>query len=99
MMKTIDDVTKAMINKMKSSDGKPAGMTSVYKVKWWVRSDSFDNSPLRSGISNTTTKLHKSKAFLSKEKADSLVKELTLAFKTLNYDLEGVVEIEEEHVE
>lgn len=84
-------------NKVKGP--KPEHATTIYHVKWHLRSDSFDNFGVRASSSSTPIRLQKHKTFISKDKAETLYKELLTAFASLEYGLEGVVYIEEDYYE
>lgn len=97
MSQAVNDLMRAMMGKLKGP--KPEGATTIYRVNWHLRSDSFDGMTARIGSSVTTTRLHKTRSFVSQEKAQKLVEQLQEAFKTLDYGLEGLAYIEEDWYE
>lgn len=92
-MSSLNSIMDIMMNKKPKE--RPEGATSIYVVNWCVRSDSFDGLSARISSSSTPTKLYRSKHFVSKDKAEALRENLTKAFETLEYNLEGLVYIEE----
>ena len=96
-MTVTDDLMKAMMDKMKQP--KPEGATTIYRVKWHVRSDSFDHMTTRISSSPTPQRLDRSKSFVSKDKAQQLLDQLLEAFKVLDYTIEGRAYIEEDWYE
>lgn len=96
-MAITDDLMKAMMDKMKQP--KPEGATTIYRVKWHMRSDSFEYGMAKISSSPTPQRLEKSKSFVSQEKAQQLLDQLLEAFKTLDYTIEGRAWIEEDWYE
>ena len=96
-MTVTDDLMKAMMDKMKQP--KPEGATTIYRVKWHMRSDSFSDSFARVSSASTPQRLERTKSFVSQDKAQQLVNQLTEAFKTLDYAVEGRAWIEEDYYE
>lgn len=97
MNKIIDGLNKAMFDKLKAP--KPEGATTIYRVKWCMRSDTFDGSISRISSSVTPRALERTKSFVSKDKAQNLLEELQAAFKVLDYGMEGLAYIEEDWFE
>lgn len=73
--------------------------TTIYKVIWYMKSDSFFNSQTIYSGQSAPQKLHKHKYFVSKDKADKLLTDITNAFKILDYSVEGNVQLIEEYYE
>lgn len=97
MSDVTNDLMRAMMGKLKGP--KPEGATTIYIVKWHLRSDSFDGMIARISSSSTPVKLHKQRSFVSKDKAQKLLEELQAAFKVLDYGMEGLAYIEEDWYE
>lgn len=100
-MSVVGDATAQLMRAMgKNAKGdRPEGATTIYKVCWCVRSDSFDGMGGRISSSPTPRRLDRSKSFVSKVKAETLKDQLTDAFKVLEYGMEGLVYIEEDWYE
>lgn len=100
-MTKIADATNNLLRAMgQATKGpKPEGATSIYTVCWCLRSDTFDGMLGRVSSSPTPRRLDKHKTFVSKDKAEALLKDIQEAFKTLGYSLEGYSYIEEDWYE
>lgn len=99
-MSVVGDATDSLMRAMGKAKGPaPKGATTIYRVHWCLRSDSFDGSFSRISSAPTPRRLDKTKSFVSKEKAEALKERLTEAFKVLDYGLEGLVYIEEDWYE